>query len=192
MYAEFQLVEEWNAPKAGTYPVQYRLFRVGETVTGKVHNPTNIKTLYTKEGYAIPLNVMKQVRSYKPQTNTMPANGTNLNQKIYTESPKSPSGMVDDAISKSPKTIVGEITNRTKTATTYALVGGGIALVYALAKRKSWMMWTLGGIIAGGYIGNIIGNHTEESKPKNNSKNNNKTVSADGNSKRKIRIPRRK
>jgi len=48
------------------------------------------------------------------------------------------------------------IMERTKGTATGALIGGGIGIIYAFAKKKSYLVFGMIGILAGGLVSNVF------------------------------------
>lgn len=164
---EAVLIEDCLAPKRmGEQSVGKKPFRRGTRIRGVVTDialtpDSQVLALKTKDGYLIPepfLNVLGAVEddafSSRSAHDDIQDAEIVEEREYTTDKTKS---VMDVYNSIKASDIVSRNSKKSKHAVNFALIGGGLGLVFALLRGKSKWIYMAGGVIAGGMVGNYYG-----------------------------------
>lgn len=169
------LIEDCLAPKrVGDNMVSKKAFRRGQKVVGVVDNIAltpdhQVLALRTKDGYLIPepfLNVLGAV-----EDQGKPSRHDDIEYAEVIEEEDNKTAGIKDIVKgynkMKPSNIIAHTATRSKSAINFALIGGGIGLVYAMLKGKNKLLFGAIGAIGGGFVGNYYGKKIKDNETTN-------------------------
>jgi|GEM_PF-5288407 len=158
-YYRATLIESWRAPKKVGGNIEYKSFPKGTKVEVAKYNrastPLNYVPIYkTRDGFGIPeahLHILGAIKSDIPKANVV-KDSDMVSSETMNKAKKKASAHRKESMVAGQKT-------RSKAMVNGALIGGGIALIYAMYKGKeNKAMIAAFGVIAGGIGGKFYSN----------------------------------
>jgi hypothetical protein len=164
---ECELIENCLAHRRMGNKVQKKPIHKGTRVRGVVTNvaltpDSQVLALQTQDGFIIPEPFLNVIGEVKNGNNSSPS-VEDVEAEVVSEN-SSDKSVKDVYDSLKASKIISSNRIKSKRVVNFALIGGGIALVYALVRGKNKLVYAGIGAVGGGIVGNYIGRKIAENE----------------------------